>query len=224
LLNYYSLFRGSLVSKNAFIETEKSWQRMQSFPRQLVRFLFFTEVNGKPVYVWCVRSRFQWWKNITNDVTTRLIMPKDTVACMGNREDLKELIAGLKKQQFVFTSSRDISAAPVKASYLIANDIALASKPYSESEFVKTWTLKAAETACSEKLKLRLNLPEVAPELKRIWHPWFKGCVTTSKFSALLKCNGLLSHLLIQASHYRDNASPDNNVLGVHLSKVCKFH
>jgi len=65
-------------------------------------------------------------------------MPKDTVACRGNREDLKELIAGLKKQQFVFTSSRDISAAPVKASYLIANDIALASKPYSESEFVKT--------------------------------------------------------------------------------------
>ena len=42
----------------------------------------------------------------------------------------KELIAGLKKQQSVFTSRPDISAADVKASYLIADDIMLASKPY----------------------------------------------------------------------------------------------
>ena len=48
------------------------------------------------------------------------------------REKVKELIAGLKKQQSVFTSGRDTSAAVVKASYLIANDIALASKPYCE--------------------------------------------------------------------------------------------
>jgi len=88
----------------------------------------------------------------------RLIMPINTLACKGNRGDLKELIAGLKKQQFVFTSSRDISAADVKANYHIANDIALASKPYSESEFVKTCTLKAAEIACSEKLKFLLIL------------------------------------------------------------------
>jgi len=37
------------------------------------------------LYVWCVHSRFQWWKNITFDTTMRLIMPKDTVACKGNR-------------------------------------------------------------------------------------------------------------------------------------------
>ena len=48
------------------------------------------------------------------------------------REKVKELIARLKKLQSVFTSGRDISAAAVKASYLIANDIALASKPYCE--------------------------------------------------------------------------------------------
>jgi len=40
------------------------------------------------------------------------------------REKVKELIPGLKKQQSVFTSGRDISAAAVKASYLSANDIA----------------------------------------------------------------------------------------------------
>ena len=46
------------------------------------------------------------------------------------REKVKELIAGLKKQQSVFNSRPDISAADVKASYLIANDMALTSKPY----------------------------------------------------------------------------------------------
>ena len=54
------------------------------------------------------------------------------------RDKLKEFIAGMKKQQSVISSSRDISAAAVNASYIIANDIALTSKPYSEGEFVKT--------------------------------------------------------------------------------------
>jgi len=46
----------------------------------------------------------------------------------------------------------------VKASYLIANDIALASKPYCEGELVKTCILKAAEIVCSKKLKFLLIL------------------------------------------------------------------
>jgi len=74
------------------------------------------------------------------------------------RAKVKELIAGLKKQKSVFTSSRDISAAALMASYLIANDIALVSKPYCEGEFVKTCILKAAEIVCSEKLKFLLIL------------------------------------------------------------------
>jgi len=68
------------------------------------------------------------------------------------------LTAGLKKQQSVSTSSRDISAAAVNASYLIAYNIALASKTCCEGEFVKTCILKAAEIVCSEKLKFLLIL------------------------------------------------------------------
>jgi len=68
------------------------------------------------------------------------LMPKDTLACKGNRGErrYRELIASLKKQQPVFTSSRDISAAALMASCLTANDIASASKPCCEGEFVKT--------------------------------------------------------------------------------------
>lgn len=43
-----------------------------------------------------------------------------------------------KKQQSAFTPSRDISDAAVKASYLIAQGIAVASKPFSEGKFVKS--------------------------------------------------------------------------------------
>ena len=74
------------------------------------------------------------------------------------REKVKELIAGLKKQQSVFTSRPDISAVDVKASYLTADDIALASKPYCEGEIVKTCILQAAEIVCSEKLQFLLIL------------------------------------------------------------------
>ena len=46
------------------------------------------------------------------------------------REKINELLVGLKKQLSVFTRSREVSDAAVKASYIIANEIALASKPY----------------------------------------------------------------------------------------------
>jgi len=74
------------------------------------------------------------------------------------REKVKEVIAGLKIQKSVFTSSRDISATALMAGYLIANDMALASKPCCEGEFVKTCSLKTAEIVCSEKLKFLLIL------------------------------------------------------------------
>lgn len=71
---------------------------------------------------------------------------------------MNELLAGLKKQQSVYTHSRDISDAAVKASYLIANEIAVASKPFSEGEFVKTCMMKAAEIVCPEKRQAFANI------------------------------------------------------------------
>ena len=46
----------------------------------------------------------------------------------------------------------------MKAGYLIANEIALASKPFSEGEFVKTCMLKAAEIVCPEKRQALSNI------------------------------------------------------------------
>ncbi|KAK0131556.1 General transcription factor II-I repeat domain-containing protein 2 [Merluccius polli] len=74
------------------------------------------------------------------------------------REKVNELLAVLKKQQSVFTRSREISDAAVKASYIIANEIAVASKPFIEGEFVKTCMLKAAEIVCPEKRQAFANI------------------------------------------------------------------
>ena len=132
---------------------------MQSFPRQLVGFLFFAEVNGIPVCLVCSQQVSVVKEyNIRRHYETPHAERYRGLQGQPRREKVKELIAGLKKQQSVFASGRDISAAAVKTSYLIANDIALASKPYCEGEIVKTCILKAAEIVCSEKLKFLLIL------------------------------------------------------------------
>ena len=90
---------------------------MQSFPTQLVRFLFFTEVNGITAFLMCS----QQVSVVTKYSVRRHYETHHAERCRGlqgqpSRERVKELTASLKKQQSVFTSSRDIGAAAVKAS------------------------------------------------------------------------------------------------------------
>ena len=73
-------------------------------------------------------------------------------------EKVNELAAALKKQQSVFSKCRETHDGAVKASYIIASDIAAASKPFSEGEFVKTCMLKAAELVCPEKRQAFANI------------------------------------------------------------------
>ena len=104
---------------------------MQSFPTQLVRFLFFTEVNGIPVCLVCSQQVSVVKKyNSRHHYGTHHSERYHGLQGQPRREKVKELIAGSIKQQFVLTSRPDISVADVKASYLIATDIGLASKPY----------------------------------------------------------------------------------------------
>ena len=46
----------------------------------------------------------------------------------------------------------------MKASYRIAKEIAVASKPFSDGEFVKNCMLKAAEVVCPEKRQAFANI------------------------------------------------------------------
>ena len=121
------------------LSKQKSWRRMQSFPTLLVRSLFFLRTWMCYLHVWCVHSRVQWW---TNNIRRHYETHHD------------ERCRGLQGQP----RREKVKEAAVKASYLIANDIALASKPYCEGELVKTCILKAAEIVCSKKLKFLLIL------------------------------------------------------------------
>lgn len=65
-------------------------------------------------------------------------------------EKVNDLVSALKKKQSIITKRAGTGEA-VKASYLIANEIAQASKPFSEVEFTKKYMVKAAELVCPEK-------------------------------------------------------------------------
>ena len=67
------------------------------------------------------------------------------------RENSQKPLAGPTKQQSIFTHIRDLSAAAVKASHLIANGIVLALKTVMRGEFLKRCKLKTVEIACPEK-------------------------------------------------------------------------
>ena len=96
---------------------------------------FFTEMIGIPVCLVCSQQVSVVKEyNIRRHYETHHAERYRGLQGQPRREKVKELIAGLKKQQSVFASGWDISAAAVKASYLIANDIALPSKPYYEGE------------------------------------------------------------------------------------------
>lgn len=118
----------------------------------------FTDVNGKAVCLVCSQQVSVMKEyNIRRHYVTHH-SEKFNMQGQMRKEKVNELLGALRKQQCVFTRSRDISAAAVKASYIIANEVALASKPYSEGEFVKTCMLKAADVVCPDKRQAFANI------------------------------------------------------------------
>ncbi|XP_047482993.1 general transcription factor II-I repeat domain-containing protein 2A-like [Penaeus chinensis] len=129
---------------------------MQSFPRKWSSSYLFTEVNGKPVCLVCSQQ-----VSVLKEYNLRRQFETEKYKNLQGQQRLEkvnELLMALKKQQSVFSRSREISDTAVKANYLIANEIKLASKPFSEGEFVKTCMLKAAETVCPEKRQAFANI------------------------------------------------------------------
>ncbi len=66
-------------------------------------------------------------------------------------EKIKILENVLKKQQSVFTHINKVTDVAVKASYMVANEIALSSKPFVDGEFVKKCLLMVVSEICPEK-------------------------------------------------------------------------
>ena len=90
----------------------------------------------------------------------RLFVPKNTTACKDNREKGRWMNCWLVWRNSILSllESQEINDAVVKASYLIANEIAMASKPLSEGELVKTCMLRHAGILCPEKHQAFANI------------------------------------------------------------------
>ncbi|CAI5689885.1 unnamed protein product [Oreochromis niloticus] len=119
----------------------------------------FTEVNGKPVCQVCMRQVSVLKEyNIRRHYETQHGEKYNSLHGELRKQKVNEMLVGLRKQQSVFNRSREVSDAAVKASYVIASQVALASKPYSEGEFVKNCMLKDAEIVCPEKRQAFANI------------------------------------------------------------------
>ncbi|XP_037774968.1 general transcription factor II-I repeat domain-containing protein 2-like [Penaeus monodon] len=142
------------LSKKRKVDTE-----CRVFQEKWSSFYLFTEENGKPVCLVCSQQVSVLKEyNLRRHYETLHAEKYKNLQGQQRLEKVNELLTALKKQQSVFSRSREINDAAVKASYLIANEIALASKPFSEGEFVKTCMLKAAETVCPDKRQAFENI------------------------------------------------------------------
>lgn len=120
---------------------------------------FFAVVNNKPTCLICTQQvAVPKEYNIRRHYQTIHGDKYKKYTGKLREEKVLELIRGLKKQQSIFAQARHVNDAAVKASYVIATEIALASKPYSEGEFVKNCMLKAAELVCPEKRQAFANI------------------------------------------------------------------
>lgn len=87
---------------NVSIEKEKSGQVKWTTSKMYNYLLIHRSEN---LCAWCVCSRFQFSKNIIFNATTRNIMTKSSPQRELRKDKTHELLAGLRKQQSVFTRS-----------------------------------------------------------------------------------------------------------------------
>ena len=131
------------LSKSGKVDTE-----CRVFQEKWSSSFLFTEVNGKPVCLVCSQhvSVLKEY-NLRRHYETLHADKHHHLQGQQRINKVHELLACLKKQQSVFSHSREINDAAVKASYVIAYEIATTSKPFCDGEFVKTSMLTAAELA-----------------------------------------------------------------------------
>ncbi|XP_060797901.1 general transcription factor II-I repeat domain-containing protein 2B-like [Neoarius graeffei] len=98
---------------------------------------FFWEVGGKPVCLICSQQvAVSKEYNVKRHYETHADKYSQFTG-QRRTEKLNELASNLQKQQAAFSKSRETHEGAVKASYIIAWEIAKVSKPFSEGAFIK---------------------------------------------------------------------------------------
>ena len=123
----------------------------------------FTEVKGKPICLLCgdsvsvmkeynLRRHYETSQKHTDRETYKNM---DTEQKQQKVEELKRC---LKSQQSLFTKAKSQAEAAVKASFIVAHEVAKSSRPFTEGDFLKQCMVKVCDTVCPEKRQLFLNV------------------------------------------------------------------
>ncbi|XP_064867420.1 heterogeneous nuclear ribonucleoprotein R isoform X2 [Oncorhynchus nerka] len=70
----------------------------------------------------------------------------------------EELKRGLKSRQALFKKAKSQGQAAVKASFILAEEIAKSARPFTEGDFIKNCMIKVCDEVCPEKRQLFLNV------------------------------------------------------------------
>ena len=73
-------------------------------------------------------------------------------------QKVEELKRGLKSQQAPFTKAKSQSEAAVKASFIVAEEVAKSARPFTEGESIKNCMLKVCDAVCPDKRQLFSNM------------------------------------------------------------------
>lgn len=74
------------------------------------------------------------------------------------RQKIEEMKRGLLSQQTMFKKAASQTEAAVKASFIVAAEIAKSARPFNEGEFVKKCMLQVCDLVCPEKRQAFLNV------------------------------------------------------------------
>lgn len=126
----------------------------RKFNNEWTRQYFFTDIGNKALCLLC-REHVAIFKEYN---LKRHFATKHPGYCSGLSEEAqaqksRQLVEQLKKQQNLFTKQSKTQEAAVKASFVVAYNVAKENKAFSDSEFVKKCMLDVAEIICPENKK-----------------------------------------------------------------------
>ena len=119
----------------------------------------FTYVKDKPVCLVCgANVSIIKEYNIRRHYETKHQDKYKDLDMTQRSQEVEEMTKGLVSQQNMFKKATAQSEAAVKASYIVAEEIAKSNRPFNEGEFVKKCMLKVCDQVCPEKKQAISNV------------------------------------------------------------------
>ncbi|XP_062422358.1 general transcription factor II-I repeat domain-containing protein 2-like [Pungitius pungitius] len=119
----------------------------------------FTEVAGKPVCLLCGESVAVLKEyNLRRHYETKHADKNKNMDMEQRLQKAEELKRGLKSRQALFKKAKSQGQAAVKASFILAEEIAKSARPFTEGDFIKNCMIKVCDEVCPEKRQLFLNV------------------------------------------------------------------